>query len=178
MISVVCVYNNELTLRNVLLKCLDKQTVEFELIALDNRCNRYKSAAEALNYGGSKARGDYIMFAHQDIWLGSSSWLEEVEGILLTIPDLGIAGVAGVSEKGKTQMERLKWSIDLYNEVWWEGGDNRVQRPEEVQTLDECLLIVPRSVFARHQFDMDVFNGWDCYGADYCLSVKSLGLKA
>lgn len=33
MISVVCVYNDEKTLRNVLLKNLRNQTVRFELIA-------------------------------------------------------------------------------------------------------------------------------------------------
>ena len=58
MISIVCVYNNERTLKNVLLKSLENQTVEFELITLDNRDNRFKSAAEALNDGGAKAKGD------------------------------------------------------------------------------------------------------------------------
>jgi len=47
-----------------------------------------------------------------------------------------------------------------------------------VQTLDECLLIVPGSVFAKLHFDEKTFDGWDCYGADYCLSVRQLGLKA
>ena len=178
MISVVCVYNDQRILRDVLLKSLDIQTVDFELITLDNTDNKFSSAAEALNFGGEKAKGDYILFAHQDMWLSSDSWLEEVERMLESIPDLGIAGVAGVSEKNRTDKKRRKWSIDVYNEVWCGGGNKRVQRPEEVQTLDECLLIIPRSVFAKLQFDAEVFDGWDCYGADYCLSVKQLGLKA
>lgn len=77
MISVVCVYNNEKTLKSVLLESLERQTVEYELITLDNRDGRFKSAAEALNYGGAKAKGDYIMFVHQDMWLGTDSWLED-----------------------------------------------------------------------------------------------------
>ena len=88
MISVVCVYNNNTTLRSTLLKSLAKQTAEFELITLDNTANRFKSAAEALNYGGSKAKGAYIMFVHQDMWLISITWLEEVETQLRAIPDL------------------------------------------------------------------------------------------
>lgn len=178
MISVVCVYNNERTLREVLLKCLANQTARFELITLDNRDNRFKSAAEALNFGGAKATGDHIMFAHQDMWLGSDSWMEDVDKILKAIPDLGIAGVAGMSEKGRNDQERRKWSIDVFDEVWWEGGNNLVQKPEEVQTLDECLLIVPKWVFSKLKFDEKVFDGWHCYGTDYCLCVGQLGLRA
>jgi len=173
MISVVCVYNNQRTLREVLLKSLDTQTVHFELITLDNTDNKYKSAAEALNYGGGKANGEYIMFVHQDIWLDSNSWLEEAERVLASIPDLGIAGIHGVSEKGRDRYERFKTSI-----LELPGRYGLVQKPEKVQTLDECLMIVPGSVFARLQFDKKVFDGWDCYGADYCLSVRRLGLRA
>jgi len=179
MISVVCVYNNERILKDALLKSLENQTVEFELITLDNRDGRYSSAAEALNSGGKKANGDYIMFAHQDMWLYSESWLEEAERILESIPDLGVAGVAGMSEKGRTKDERRKGCFDVFDDrVYGQEGSLYVQRPEEVQTLDECLLIVPGSVFGKLEFDAAVFDGWHCYGADYCLSVKQLGLKA
>ena len=186
MITVVCVYNNERTLKNVLLKSLANQTAEFELITLDNAENRYRSAAEAYNYGGAKAKGDYIIFSHQDMWLGSDSWLEDVEKTLESIPDLGIAGVAGTSERGSNFIERLRFSFDaydegcssgIYDEGCWEEM-NRVEKPEEVQTLDECLLIVPRPVFSKLEFDEKVFDGWHCYGADYCLSVRQLGLRA
>ena len=176
MISIVCVYNKEKTMQNVLLKCLKNQTVKFELIALDNTDNKYKSASEALNHGGVKAKGDYIMFVHQDMWLGSDSWLEDAEGTLKSIPALGVAGVAGMSEEGRNWEERCRWSIVEFGDPW--GGRKPVQRPEKVQTLDECLLIVPRSVFAKLQFDEEMFDGWDCYGADYCLSVRQLGLTA
>lgn len=174
MISIVCVYNNEKTLRDILLKSLGNQTAKFELITLDNTDNRYKSAAEALNYGGAKAKGEYIMFAHNDMWLDSNSWLEETERVLSSMPHLGVAGVAGMSEKGRNLEERRRWSI--LGEHAGRGGP--VQKPEEVQTLDECLLIVPRPVFSKLQFDEKVFDGWDCYAADYCLSVTQLGLKA
>jgi GT2 family glycosyltransferase len=177
MISVVCVYNNEKILRDGLLKGLKNQTVEFELITLENTDNKYKSAAEALNCGGTRAKGDYIMFVHQDMWLASDSWLEDAEETLKSIPDLGVAGVAGMSENGRKRRERVRFSIDIYEEGCWEES-GRITEPEEVQTLDECLLIVPRSAFGDLQFDEKVFDGWDCYGTDYCLSVRQLGLRA
>jgi len=177
MISVICVYSDNRVLNDVLLKSLGNQTVKYELIALDNRDKRFNSAAQALNYGGVSAKGDYIMFVHQDMWLGSDSWLEDVERVIESLPNLGVAGVAGMSEKGKNWAEKVKFSIDVYDHGHWEDI-GRVDKAMEVQILDECILIVPRPVFNRLRFDEDIFDGWDCYGADYCLSVKKLGLKA
>jgi len=176
MISVVCVYNDENALKNVLLKSLENQTAKFELVRINNLDHAYRSAAEALNYGARQAQGDYLMFVHQDMWLASDTWLEDAEKILTTLPCLGVAGVAGMSDKGRNWYERVKFSISvLESEERTESG--RVKAPEEVQTLDECVLIVPRSVFERLHFDERVFDGWDCYGADYCLAAKQVALK-
>ena len=64
MISVICVYNNKKILDNCLLKSIKNQTTKVELILLDNREGRFKSAAEALNFGGEQANGKYLMFVH------------------------------------------------------------------------------------------------------------------
>lgn len=175
MISVVCVYNNEQALERILLSSLKNQTASFEFIKLDNTAGRFKSAAEALNYGAKQANGKYIMFVHQDVELDSALLLEKVENILNLIPDLGIAGVAGMSETGKTDKERGRGYISNCGQIW--ECANPVEKPEKVQTLDECLLIVPKSVFNKLQFDSDVFDNWHCYGADYCLSVREIGLN-
>jgi len=172
MISIIVVYNNERTLDEVLLKSLKNQTAKFELITLDNTEGKFRSAAEALNYGGKRATGRYIMFIHQDVELDSASWLERVEKILDGLPSLGIAGVAGMGEMGGSHEERKRGCISDCGEVW----GNPIQRPEEVQTLDECLLIVPNSIFSKMQFDEKTFDHWHCYAVDYCLSVKQMGL--
>jgi SAM-dependent methyltransferase len=176
MISIIVVYNNRQTLDEVLLESLKSQSVKFDIIAIDNTKGRFKSAAEALNYGGEKATGKYLMFVHQDVELDSNLWLENVEKLLDNIPDLGIAGVVGMSEKGSNNKERGRGYISDCGEIWqW---SNAVQKPEEVQTLDECLLIVPKTVFEKYKFDEKTFDGWHYYGADYCLSVRQMGLKA
>ena len=171
MFSIVCVYNNDKILKNNLLKGLENQTVEFELIPVDNTRNRFKSAAEALNYGGVKAKGKYIMFVHQDVELPSNSWLGNVEKMLEEVSDLGIAGVAGMSEKGGNYKERRKFGATSQ-------GVSLFQKPEEVQTLDEAMLIIPNPVFRKLKFDEAIFDGWHCYGADYCLCIRQLRLKA
>lgn len=172
MISIVCVYNNGKILNDYLLKSLKNQTVNYELITVDNTKGKFKSAAEALNHGGRRAKGKYIMFVHQDVDLSPNSWLEEVEKMLDELPNLGIAGVAGKKdEKGVMTV------IKHRDPPRW-AGSITIKKPEEVQTLDECLTIVPKSVFDVHQFDEKVCNDWHLYAVDYCLSVKRLGFDA
>ncbi|MCK5160178.1 MAG: hypothetical protein KAQ99_01265 [Candidatus Aureabacteria bacterium] len=79
MISIICVYNNETIMNDYLLKNLKGRTLGFELIKINNTNNTFKSAAEAPNYGGKKAKGKYIMFVHQDVDLCSETWLENTE---------------------------------------------------------------------------------------------------
>jgi hypothetical protein len=48
-----------------------------------------------------------------------------------------------------------------------------------VQTVDECLVIIPRPVFDMLQFDEKVCDDWHlAYAIDYSLSVARLGLGA
>ncbi|MCL0094943.1 glycosyltransferase family protein [Dehalococcoidia bacterium] len=176
MISIVSVYNNEDILKDWLLKSLENQTAEFELIKVDNTRNTFKSAAEALNRGGKKAKGNYLMFVHQDVDLSSNTWLEDVEQMLDSIPNLGIAGVAGRSEGKHPLASRCKTIIKHgVPPVPVGGPGGLIQNPEKVQTLDECLVIVPKSVFNRLTFDEKVCADWHLYAVDYCLSVRKLG---
>ena len=169
MISIACIYNNGKILNDYLLKSLKNQTVDYELILLDNAKGKYKSAAEALNYGGRRAKGKYIMFVHQDVDLSSNSWLGDVEKMLDSLPTVGIVGVAGMKAK-KSVMTLVKHG----DPPRW-AGSIIIKKPEEVQTLDECLVIIPKSVFKSLQFDEKICDDWHLYAVDYCLSVKRLG---
>lgn len=177
MISVICVYNNEDILDNWLLKSLKNQTVKFDLMTLDNTKNTFNSAAEALNYGGKKAKGKYLMFIHQDIDLSSNTWLEDVEKMLDSIPNLGIAGVVGMREEEYPVESRCRTIIKhgVPPRMVSTIPINPIQNPEKVQTLDECLVIVPKSVFNVLTFDEKVCADWHLYAVDYCLSVRKVG---
>ncbi|HSO26153.1 MAG TPA: glycosyltransferase [Methanobacteriaceae archaeon] len=175
MISVICVYNNRESLKNYLLPVLNLQSCEHESILIDNTDGRFKSSAEALNYGARKAKGEYLMFIHQDVDLESSSWLEDVHKILDKLPHLGVAGVAGMSLNGKNHLERQRNIIK--HEVPPVEWGNAIEKPEEVETVDECLFIIPRKVFQKLEFDEETCPGWHLYGVDYCLSCHEQGLK-
>lgn len=168
MISVVCVYNNRQILNNCLIKSLKKQNCDSELILIDNTHNKFNSAAKALNHGGSKAQEEYIMFVHQDMELNSPNWLSDVEEMLKSIKDMGVAGVAG--RKGRTPRSNMKHGTTPRSVGIFPQDD-----PIEVQTVDECLAIVPRSIFQENPFDEETCQGWHLYLADYCLSLKNKG---
>jgi GT2 family glycosyltransferase len=169
MISIVCVYNNKEILNEYLLKSLDNQSIGYKLILVDNTDEKFKSAAEALNYGGNLTENKYIIFAHQDIKLSSDLWLEEIEKMLNKIDNLGIAGIAGFPKEGKMIIGNIKDGIPP------KPAGIKINRPQKVQTLDECLFIIPKQIFNKFKFDENL-GGWHLYAVDYCLNIKKYGL--
>jgi len=163
MISVVCVYNNESLLRDYLVKSLHEQTVDHELIALDNTKGRFTSAAAALNLGATRAKGKYIIFVHQDVtfpptWL--SSILDQIAIVDKVNAQWGVLGLMGVTAKGS-------WAghiIDRY------GHLHLPPLPCEVQSLDEVCLVVRKdsSLFFDEQL-----GGFHFYAADLCLQAAT-----
>jgi len=166
MVSVVCVYNDETLLNNTLLKSLEKQTANHETILLNNSLGTYGSAAEALNFGGRKAKGEFLLFVHQDVDFFSCDWLEKATAYLRALPDVGIAGIAGKSNK-KATITNIKHG----NPPILAGGI-QIEKPTKVQTLDECLIIIPKTVFNTLEFDEKTCIDWHLYAVDYCLSLE------
>jgi hypothetical protein len=173
-ISVVCVYDDREILEACLLQGLKRQTADCDLILVDNTESRFKSAAQALNYGGEKARGKYVVFAHQDMVLGSEPSLNEIAKTLDQLPDLGIAGAAGCAEGAHRTLSNISHGTPPRPA----GTAGTVTAPIRVQTLDECLAIVARDTFGKMKFDEEVCDGWHLYAVDYSLSVQMLGLYA
>lgn len=169
-ISIICVYNDRDVLENHLLKSLEKQTIEYELILLDNTLNKFNSSAEALNYGGRKAKGQYLMFIHQDFEFCFNTALIEILNTLKTLENIGIAGVAG------------KYSRNCVSNIY-EGqppvraGQIHITDPVEVQIIDECVIIIPKKIFEKLQFDEVTCDNWHLYAHDYCLAAKRAGYK-
>ncbi len=170
MISVICVYNDRDLLDKYLLKSLKTQSVKYELILLDNTKQKFKSAPEALNYGGNKAKGDHLLFVHQDVDLKSDARLKNIEEIMDGLNNCGIAGVAGI------QMNEYKIKSNIENGIPPIPVGEKIKIPTEVQTLDECLVIIPKSVFQTYKFD-EKLVGWHLYTVDYCLNIKKQGFN-
>ncbi|MCK5665391.1 MAG: glycosyltransferase family 2 protein, partial [Thiotrichaceae bacterium] len=150
MISVVVICNKKDINDAHIVKSLNPQSAKHELIIVNNENNNnFTSASSALNYGGMKSTGDYIMFAHQDIEFLDSNFLTLAENYLENIDCVGIAGVAGISSIGSSHKEKQRNIIDQGYPIKKEWG-NKINTPENVQTLDECLLIVPADIFNKY----------------------------
>ncbi|NYB51989.1 MAG: family 2 glycosyl transferase [Methanobacteriaceae archaeon] len=168
MISIITVYNNRTLLEKCLLKSLDSQTANYELVLLDNKHKNFNSAAEALNYGGNKSKGDYLMFIHQDYDLESDTWLADAEEIIKNLENVGIVGLAGKYDRNMISNITTGHPPEL-------AGPIQIEEPVKVQTLDECLFIIPKKIFEEIKFDEEVCDDWHLYAVDYCLSVKKAG---
>jgi GT2 family glycosyltransferase len=169
MITVVTIYNKKDFLERVLLDSLRKQTAPFELIAVDNTAGKYKSAAAAFNAEARRARGEYVLFAHQDVDFGEDTeWLAKVETYLTTLENPGIIGFAGFDFNGNFRGYLSSCGADL---------GQKESSAVEVQTLDGYLFIIPKKVLETFSFDEKTFDGWHLYADDYCLTTQQHGLK-
>jgi GT2 family glycosyltransferase len=171
MISIICVYNNEKTLNTYLITSLKRQTSPFELITIDNTDGKYRTAPGVLNEFARRVDHDYLMFVHQDVALRSDTWLTDVEVRIKKLEHFGAAGSAGRGYDGS-----LPASV-------WHGNPPHPASPMQpsdplpVQTLDGCLMIVPRAIFQEIPFDEETCTGWHLYVADYCLDLACCGYK-
>lgn len=171
-VSIICVYNKTFPLREQLLKSLEIQKAKYELILIDNRNNKFKNAASALNHGASQAHGEYLIFSHQDIIIKDENWLENTINQISKLDNPGIIGVAG-----KTHNRYIRTNI-LHGIPPERITPFTLSQPEEASTVDECLFIIPKKVFEVLQFDEKTCFDWHLYATDYVLSIRKLGYKA
>lgn len=66
-ISLITVFNNQSMVDEMINSAKRQNDAVTEFIMIDNRNNKFNSAAAALNYGVEKASGDVLVFLHQDI---------------------------------------------------------------------------------------------------------------
>lgn len=172
MMSIICVYNKREILEKYLLKSLEEQDADYELILVDNRNNEFDNAASALNYGSKQANGDYLVFAHQDINFNNKEWIKDTENIIKKLPNPGIIGVAGKTHDSLVR-SNIKQGIKPVD-----VSPYKLDKPEKASTLDECLLIIPGNIFKKYNFNEKQCPDWHLYGVDYVYNIKEKGYEA
>lgn len=172
MMSIICVYNNEEILENYLTKSLKSQTEYYELILVDNRHNKFKSASSALNYGAKQAHGDYFVFAHQDINFSDENWIETTIKQLNELENIGIVGVAGKTTDSivRSNIKQGLTPVDV--------SPYKINKAEKASTLDECLFIIPKDVFEQNPLNERECDNWHLYAVDYVYYIKEKGFDA
>lgn len=176
MLTLVCAYNDQSMLENILKKSLKKQkNVEYNLIALNAEELGFSSASETLNYSEKLVPKDseFIIFLHQDIFFENEYTLYEIEKYCRK-KDFGIAGVAGIlkNTSGLHTISNIKHGKEKSSAA----EINDFSAIVEAESLDECLLIVKYEMFKNYKFH-DLGKTWHLYGADYCTLMKSINKK-
>ena len=172
MMSIICVYNNENILEEYLIKSLNRQTEKYEFILIDNRENKFKSAASALNFGAKKAHGEYLVFAHQDIYFSDENWIKNTTKQLKNLNNTGIVGVAGktIDSLVRSNIKQGLNPVDV--------SPFKIAKAEKASTLDECLFIIPKTVFDKYNLNEDICDDWHLYAVEYVYNIKNQGLEA
>ncbi len=169
--SIICVYNNKNMFEDVLQASIHQQIYsDYELIEVDSNQHQFKSASEALNFGAKDAKGEFLVFVHQDVCLEDINFLNKLADYCSSYT-FGIAGVAGL--KG-SKNEIVTYSNIVHGEEKHSAAKNSVDKPMDVDCIDECLMIIPNSIFKRCHFS-NLGRTWHLYGADYSLKMKSNG---
>lgn len=170
-ISVICVYNNETQLNSQLLASLSNQTAAYEFVPIDNTAGRFASAAAALNHGASVAKGDILVFSHQDIFLKTEHELGELADRIGQCETGTVIGTQGVKEPSRVYFENLTAG---------EEYDARIQNKYEkglyeVSCVDEGLFGMTRATWQQHPFDEILCDSWHLYAVEACLWARAHG---
>jgi len=165
--SILTVHYSEPIFNGNTRRSLDEQNFrDFEFIPIDNAAGNYRSAAEAYNERAKTARGDYLVFMHQDLKLMSPEWLGKLAEMTGKYR-FDIAGCSGINEAG----EELGFIRDRRG--FW---GHPAAGPHPAQTLDEIVLVISKKEFLA-QGGFDIALGWHSYGADLCLRMLKADKK-
>ena len=161
--SLIAAVNNETILRDNLLRSPDLACASDVILK-----RSFANAGAAYNSALAEARGDLLIFVHQDVYL-PPGWINVLEGWVskasASDPTWGVLGVIGVNCDGK-----------VYGHVYSTGLGRTVgkslESPVRVRSIDEMVIILRRD--SGLHFDPDL-PGYHLYGTDICLQSWQRG---
>lgn len=173
MVTVICCYNRKEDLDKMLISSLQKQTMQYELILVDNSKREYTSAAAALNDGAKRANGDILVFAHQDVVFRNKEALSKMIERFRTIAQIGdIVGVAGAIAHNKQKVVVQGTGFNTLISSSFEDDY------KEVESIDECVIIMHKEAWQTHPFDVGACPSWHFYGVEVSYYARLHGHKA
>lgn len=171
-ISLITIVNDKDVYEGFLNSLGKQKNADYELIPIYNTNNEYQSARSAYNDAAQTAKGTYLCFVHPDVRFLDTDSLANILDQVMSIDDFGVIGIAGAQARGRKNRVILTTIVQgkQLNRV-----GEMISKPEEVQTVDECLFIVKNEYFQSVHFPQK--DGWHLYGVEYCLQALGKGKK-
>lgn len=179
MISVICVYNNRDILNDCLIASLNKQTIGYEAIFIDNTDNTYRSAASALNAAAEKATGDYLIFVHQDVIVKDKAFLEKIETEIRENLKNALIGVAGVRKEERIILGNITDGLIglddslVASENTTKTHFRRISYATAVFSVDELLIGMSKETWGKYPFDEQICSDWHFYAVELCMRLNA-----
>ena len=143
-----------------------QKNIKYELLPIYNLDGAYQSARKAYNSILDSCNGKYIIFTHPDIRLEETETLFSVKEYAERIETLGVIGVAGATFDEGNINKRIIYSNILHGKDKNPAGI-QIERPEKVQTVDECFFLIQREFILKNKFAQ--VDGWHLYAVELCL---------
>jgi GT2 family glycosyltransferase len=143
-----------------------------------------RSLAEGYNRGLRRARGDIVVFSHDDVTFLDGQFAPKIAARMQTWDVLGFAGASRlICPVWFAAREHLNgavchWShrhasrffIAIYGAQDWPVTS-------DIEVLDGLCIIARREVATAIGFDSDTFDGWHLYDSDFSFAAHLAGYK-
>ena len=154
---------------------------EYEYVRIDNSANRYGICA-AYNKGVEQAKGDILVFVHEDVFFMEIGWGAVLEKKFAANQKLGLVGVAGTQYlcadhpawirvgqpyiRGRVVHEingGEQFTLSVFS---WDKTD------AFVVAVDGLFFGVLASLFPAIRFDDVTFDKFHFYDLDICMQIR------
>ena len=153
---------------------------EFEVVGLHDA----RSLAEAYNRGAAKARGDILIFAHDDIELRTSDFAARMFAHLDRYDGIGVAGASRITgprwdHAGQRHIHGHVLHVPPEGKAGVLLMAAGFQQPvcEHVRLLDGVFMAVHRRVWEAHRFDFKTYDGFHGYDLDFSRRASDAGVR-
>jgi hypothetical protein len=152
-----------------------------EYLKIDNRGSP-EGICAAYNRGVTAARGDLLVFVHDDAFFLQQGWGTVLGGKFEADRTVGMVGVAGTQFLSRDRMSwtaagrpfmkgRVVHDIASSGEFFMSAFSTE-PRDDEVVAVDGLFFAVRGDLFRRIRFDEETFDGFHFYDLDICMQVR------
>ncbi|HXC41202.1 MAG TPA: glycosyltransferase [Burkholderiales bacterium] len=141
-----------------------------------------KSLCEGYNRGARAARGDILVFSHDDLEILSEDFAAQ---LLDAMRDHDLIGVAGTTRLRRGKALCGGWP-ELQGQIGMPGDQGSIvvtffntpgRCSENIQTLDGVFMAARRELVSAVPFDEATFDGWHLYDMDFSWRASRAGRR-